>query len=246
MYKIFRPYTALGDKLLASFFTHILNDNGISCFFENEHKNIIDCSYEESNDFIPYEFIYQDEKFNSIIGVAIEKFKKRFCIDTEIKIIRDFIPVKYKEIEDIPKVDVVMVTKSSDWAPVRDWPYFEDLKKLLQQKHISFIDITQQNIKNFEFLNYVKKCKVFVTLETGASHYASQFINKDNSLVIQSGYCDDSFWNFYKYDVVKYDTNCKWCFTQHKMCENDHKCMKEISVDVVFNKILQKIKKNNS
>lgn len=35
-----------------------------------------------------------------------------------------------------------MVTKSSDWAPVRDWPYFEDLKKLLQQKHISFIDIT--------------------------------------------------------------------------------------------------------
>lgn len=242
-FKITRKLNAIGDNCLASFFTHILNDNNISSFFDEKNFNFknFNCNYLQDSNYIDYEFQYENKKFSNIIQIAIEKFKLKFNIDKEIKIIRDYVPVNYKEIETIKQVNIVLVTKSGHWAPVRDWPYFKELKKKLEEKNISFIDVTQQNIIDFEFLNYVKKCKVFVSLETGASHFASQFINKNNSIVIQSGYCDDSFWNYYKYDVIKYDTECKWCFTQHKMCNKGHKCMREISVDLILNKIMEKL-----
>lgn len=242
-FKITRKLNAIGDNCLASFFTHILNDNKIESFFDkkNFHFKNFNCDYFQDTHYIDYEFQYENKKNSNIIQIAIDKFKSKFNIEQEIKITRNYIPVNYKEIETIKQVDVVLVTKSGHWAPVRDWPYFEELKKKLEEKNISFIDVTQRNIKDFEFLDYVKKCKVFVTLETGASHYASQFINKNNSIVIQSGYCDDSFWNYYKYDVIKHDTDCKWCFIQHRECNKGHKCMCEISVDIVLNKILEKI-----
>jgi len=176
------------------------------------------------------------------LQIAIQIFKKKYNIEKEIKLTRKFVPVNFTKDSHIPNYDVVMVTKSGFWAPVRNWPYFTELKQRLSELKITWFDLTENKIQNNDFLNYVHKSKVFVTLETGASHYASQFVNNQNSLVIQSGYCHNSFWNFYDYDVISHETQCQGCFITHKaQCFNGQKCMKNINVELVLNKILEKL-----
>jgi hypothetical protein len=242
VYRIKRSGNAIGDQLLASLFVHILNDNGIPAVLNLAKKiDFIDCGYifDENNEFIDYDFRYRNaqEKDESIMKSAIDLFKKQFDIDQEIINKRKHIPVKFQEDDNVPSIDVVMVTNSSAFAPVRDWPYFKELKKELDKNNISWIDITEQGIIDSLFLNYIKKSKVFLTLETGPAHMASQLINKNNSLAIQSGYCLNSFWNMYRYNYINYNIECEKCFFKKTVCNNDHKCMKNISVDTVLNKI---------
>jgi hypothetical protein len=249
-YRILREQKSnlFGDCLLASLFVHVLNDNRINAFLDitnNEDvKNFVDCQLvSQTNNILDYNFVYFNDKSYSILETAIQHFKMYFLINQKIEITKKHIPVKFFEDDLIPNIDVVMVTKSGNWAPVRNWPYFEQLKSELTILNISWFDLTENNVKNNEFLNYVKKSKVFLTIETGASHFASQFVNKQNSLVIQSGFCDNSFWNFYDYDIISNDTDCKSCFLLINDCPIGHMCMREITVDKVISKILKKLGK---
>jgi len=236
-----------GDCLLASLFVHCLNDSGIEAFIDKNFsiKELIDCKNESTNkDIVIYNFVYFNDKSKTIMQTAFEKFKQVFLIDINIQNKRDFIPIKFIEDENVQQVDVVLVTKTSKWAPVRDWPFFDELKSKLDALNITWIDCSRLAIKDNKFLNYVKKCKVFVTLETGASHYASQLVNKNNSLIIQSGYCLNTFWNSYNYDVISYKTECNNCFVIGVPCPFEHECMKKISADSVLVRILEKIRIN--
>lgn len=239
MFKITRSGNPIGDQLLASLFVHVLNDNNIeSVFGELLYDYIIDCPVnEETRDYILYDFKYEHGK-KSIIESGIEKFKKEFSITQDIKINRSYIPVKFKYVENIPAYNVVIISKSGFWSPVRDWPYFSQLKEKLDKLNVTWIDLTERRIRNNDFLNYVSKSKVFVTLETGASHLASMVAKSEQTLVIQSGYSNSSFWNIYNYDFISYDTDCKSCFK--RSCEK-HDCMKNISVDNVLQKIQTKL-----
>lgn len=252
VYDVIKGGPAIGDQALASFFVHLLNDNGIPAVLNSEYKYILDCDYVFPNtQTIRAGFSYDTRSFGvhikneTIMNIAIALFKKQFKINKDIQITRNFVPVKYTDLPSVKGCDVSIVSSSGPWAPVRNWPYFTELKDRLAKLNISFIDLTENKIKDNEFLNHVKKSKVFVTLETGASHIASQFVTKENSLVIQSGYCDSSFWNAYNYDVISHDTPCKWCFInigkEQNRCFNGHACMKNIPVDAVLNKVLSKL-----
>jgi len=235
---------SLGDHCMASLFVHILNDNKINAILdETFYKDILNCNYNFNGEFKIYEFSYDNSCSETIIENALNKFKNKFKIDFDIKIKkeRNFIPIIFKN-ENIVSKDVVIVSESGIWSKVRDWPYFEQLKEKLSKNSISFIDVTKEKIFNNTFLNYVKKSKVFVSIECGASHLASQLVNKKNSIIIQSGYCNNNFWNFYNYDIIANQVNCNCCFLRRiEYCKNNFKCMREINVDLIFEKILQKM-----
>lgn len=228
---------------MASLFVHTLNDNNIpSVFGESKYRHLIDCPTPiEGIHYKNYEFTYYNIPNSNIMEIALKKFCKENKFN-DIRFNRNFIPVKFTEDLSIQSFEVVMVTKTSKTAIVRDWPFFDILKNILTELNISWKDITQE--KDNTFLNYVVNSKLFITLETGAAHLASQFISKENSLVIQSGYCGNKFWNFYNYDVICNQTACEWCFNDitKPKCKYNHVCMREISVETIVEIIKNKLK----
>ena len=194
MYLIKRTGNALGDFMMAAFFVKLLNDNGIEAKYHkswyadlvNVDKGIegIEFYFDYSSNLNPYFPVF--DKTKSIIELVSGRFKNKFNIKEELKILTPYVPVNYTEHSDIRGVDVSLCTKSGVWSKYRDWPFFNQLKHELAKRKISFIDLTQNRIFNNTCLNYVKKSKVYVGLETGTSHYVPQVAN--NGIIIQSGY----------------------------------------------------------
>lgn len=239
-FKITRLGKPIGDILLASLFVHVLNDNGIEAVFDGT-TSIINCPKPNENEnYVKYEFVYKNEVDKSILESAMIFFTEKFGITKKININRSFIPINFVR-QPCDSFDVVLVTKSGFWSEIRNWPFFDELKEMLSKNNITWKDITSEKDNNF--LNFIDKAKVFITLETGSSHLASQLITKKKTLLIQSGYSKNSFWNSYAYDtVIANDISCSPCFLrtlQH--CKNGHNCMKKISVNEIFKKIQNKL-----
>ncbi len=251
-YKIFYSGKAFGDNLISALFTVTLCDNGFDAILYNpDISDIVDCpatSSPISRGWRTFECLRQNrtgletqKKFN-VITDLIEEFIKKFNIIQQIKVERDYIPVKFIEYNDVPAHDVVIVSAAGYWSAYRNWPYFKELKNLLRTYDIDFLDLSENRIRNILFLNYIKKAKLFVGLETGASHYASMFAN-GKTIIIQSGYCDFDYWaGIYNYDHIQYDVECSPCWLR-KGCSFSHKCMKEIKPEYVLEKILKKLNK---
>jgi len=239
-YKITRSGDPIGDILLASLFVHVLNDNNIEAVFGTK-CDIADCPMPIENEkYIHYDFKYKNEINRSIIESALQLFIEKFDITQNIDINRKFIPVNFIKDDTLESFDVVLVTKSGFWSEIRNWPFFDELKKMLTDNNITWKDITLERDQNS--LNYVNNSKIFVSLETGSSHLASKLITKKKSLIIQSGYSKNSFWNFYDYDVIDVNAECSPCFLRSiSECKCNHKCMTKISVDEVFHKIKSKL-----
>ena len=261
-----------GDHLLTFFFTSILRNNGINAIFDPPSYYDI-CNYVKSPYIIfgrrPLKYRLSREK---VIGKMSQTFYsdwtvfkvlykygekgvkptpiiEQFCCDFEkyfgIKIRNNFnyIPVKYRDIPEIPSVDVSLSTVSGPWAKYRNWPYFSDLKRRMDKYGISYIDLSKNKILFMDCLNYVKKSKVYVGVETGISHYVSQVAN-GKALILQSGLVNSDFWSSYDYEFLSIDVQCKFCKLNNKeKCMFDHKCMKELSVDMVFDKIMERLNK---
>jgi lipopolysaccharide heptosyltransferase II len=144
----------------------------------------------------------------------------------------------------------------------RNWPkeYAVELTKRLLEKNfivtlfgvkndLEYGNYLESRIKNnnfvnligktnlVEFVNLVKKCDLYLSVATGGIHIASALGVKVIGL-----YCpgDDFSWGPVRNNsmVITKSVNCKPC-NQHKMkyCK-DNKCMKQISVDEVYEKIL--------
>jgi hypothetical protein len=250
-YKIFYPHHAFGDNLISVFFTATLSDNGFNAVLYNpDIAHLADCKVTDNSGtggWLTFDCLRKfrtgldtDKKYNIITDLA-EVFSEKFNISRKINIIRNYIPVKFREYDNVPAYSVVMVSETGYWTSYRNWPYFKELKELLKLSKIDFLDLSENRIRNQEFLNYVNKAKVFLSLETGASHYASKFAG-GKTIIIQSGYCDFNYWaGLYDYDHIRHDVKCSPCWLR-KGCSWDHKCMKSIKPEFVFKKILKKLR----
>ena len=226
---------------------------------EDEHIFLGDISDKIFFNIIKFKYNNEQGNKNNILEMFFNEFFQQFNIPNdicdkirqEIKTTKYKIPVKYYDILSIPSVDVSIVSKGGLWSGYKNWPYFKELKDKLNENKITYIDLSEKNIKNIECLNYIKKSKLYLGLDTGVSHYASS-VASGKTLIIQSGYNYFDFWCFYDYDYINVNIECQKCFLnyytitkKHKYmnCKNDHKCMKNISVDMVYNKIVEKLKK---
>ena len=246
-----------GDALFAIYLTEILNKNGIDAAFTDMFKRdylydrVADCLCARGeSDFLgrkgyrcDYKYKPPGERDIPIMEQLIGNFNKRF--NTSIKNNLNYIPVKYEDIPSIKGVDVVLGTKTGRFSVYRDWPYFDELKRELDNEGIRYIDMTKREIGFVDSLNYIKKSKLFIGLECGLSHYASSVAN-GKTLILQSGFQDFEFWCSYDYEHFVIDVPCRRCkchWHSPHQCENDHKCMKDISVDQVFEWILRSLVK---
>jgi len=256
MHTIKRTGDAIGDHCMTAFFVQLLNDNGIKATYGATHyRDLFDIPVNDYGFEFTFDYSANNnprnptfDKNRTILEITLDKFKTYFpdLKDTEFKIKTPYVPVKYKDNPDIKSYDIVMATKSGVWSRYRNWLYFPELKKVLDKEGITYYDLSENNIKNNDCLNYVKKSKLYIGLETGTSHYVSQFAN-NKGLIIQSGYCDISYWCNYKYEIISRNVNCKPCFLNLKTqpCTNGHICMKNITVDMVMEKIKEMLNERN-
>jgi len=255
-YSLFWWGRGFGEPLIISLFTNILNDNNINAVFHQHRftKNLIDCPLldlsENSNhkNFIKYRVDYKLIDVPVILQY-IEQAEQ--IIGKKIKLTRNHVPVLYYDIPEIPKVDIIMNTLTGTFTPYKNWPYFNELKNLFKVHNLSYIDLNEEKIYGIECLNYVKKAKLYLGLDTGTSHYVSQFAN-GKALILLGGFTPVNFqFYLYDYDLLYIDIFCRPCWlnkesvSQGMICQNDYKCMKELSVEKVFKAVKKKIEKNN-
>lgn len=242
-----------GEPLVMSLVVNILNDNGVDSALRDRGKvkELVDCPLISADapkgTFQTHAWEYKCCS-KPIILQYIEHFES--VIGKKLKINRNYIPVKFYDIPEIPSVDVAMGTETGKWTPYRNWPYFGELKKLFAKEGITYVDLDADRIRGIKCLNYVKKCKLYLGLETGMSHYVSQFAN-GKALVLQSGFTEFKFWAYlYDYDYLQVENvPCRPCFInkQHivreeRKCGHDNMCMKSLSVDRVFKAIVKRIR----
>lgn len=248
-FSIKRTGDAIGDHMMAAFFVQLLIDNNIDAVYgANYYRHLVAVPLSQPHEkYEEFYFQYHEgplrrphfNKEKTILELVIQRFCTKYDIHKELKIVTPFVPVIFKEDPNIPKVDITLVTKSGKWSKYRNWPYFGELKKALTKKNLTFIDLTEKRIYDNNCLNYVKKSRLFIGLETGASHYVSMVANK--ALIIQSGYSSFDYWCPYPFEYIAEDVACKKCFIHCKSrpyrCSKDHKCMRNLSVDEVMKKI---------
>jgi len=252
--------SGFGNSLILAHLTKICIDSGIEAVF-TQHKTTIDLV-----DVPLFNFVFHDDYIKDRwLGIRNTYLRKNcdvpclmqyikhvegiFNKKIEIKEHHHFVPVKYHDIANIPKLKVCLNTATGNWSKYRNWPYFAELKELLQKDGITFIDLNENNIYGIECLNYIHKCQLYVGLETGMSHYVSKYANR-KALIIQSGFCPFSYWaKFYHYDHLVCECECseKPCFLTKKevkigiVCQNNHKCMRDIKPEIVFNAIKERL-----
>ena len=250
-FSINRTGRAIGDHMMAAFFVQLLNDNGLPAVYGSPHyRDLVKVPLSRKGElYDEFYFLFHQgnldcptfDKEKSALEVVLDKFKARFDISDPLRVQTNYVPVNYVDIEEIRGYDLAMATKSGVWSRVRDWPYFDRLKHELDKRSISYIDLTASNVINNECLNFVAKSKLYLGLDTGVSHYVSQVARK--GLIIQSGYSDFRFWCQYDYEHIENKLPCSSCFIHCKTtpytCPNEHRCMREISVDQVLRKIEQ-------
>jgi hypothetical protein len=251
-YRLWWNGGGFGEPLMAALMTSVLNDNKINAVFQEHRgvKNLVNCSLynpdsEIHQTYKRFRWRYEHVK-KPIILQMIDYFQKR--TGRTIKLFRNCIPVKFYDIPSIPSVDVVMCTQAGTWSPYRNWPYFDELKGFLNREKISFVDLNAEKIRGIECLNYVQKSKLYLGLDTGTSHYVSQFAN-GKTLILQGGFIEFDFWaHLYDYECMQMDDiQCRPCFinkrdiTAGNGCKYDNMCMQEISVERVFTRIMQRL-----
>ena len=239
-------WSGFGDHLLGSLFVNILNDNKIPAVLDSKYSHLVEAPIWSGEDGVRWNINYFPPHHgggkcgpgSSIIENMSIFFKRDVGVDLPIVNNRNHIPVKYHDIPNISATDVVIGSKGLPTALARQWTYFKELKENLNAFGISYVDLDEQNIKNIECLNYVKKCKLYLGLETGTSHYVSQFAN-GKGIIIQSGFTNHEFWSIYDYEFIETHTKCSPCFDW--VCSNECQCIKDITVLMVLEKILNKI-----
>lgn len=173
-----------------------------------------------------------DQVFNKIINE----------LNIKITIKDPFPPVIHTTDDRIPSVDIVMTTNCGKWNTIRRWPFFAELKQLLDNKNIAYIDLDERKLRGNECLEYVRKCKIYLTLETGTTCYVSQF-SQYKTIFLQSGFIDHKvlFGKYWHHDVIS--SPCEYSPCHKNKCnylpddKYHHMCMRNISPEIVMDKI---------
>lgn len=248
MVRVKRTGDALGDHMMAAHFVRTLLDHGIDAVYAaDHHRELVDVPLDRPGDGQDFYFDYTlngdpvrpvFDKRRTIFEIVRDSFVTKTKLATTLEIKTPWVPVTFVE-QKVSAVDVVLVTKSGVWSRWRDWPRFAELKDAMTKKRIRWIDATEQNVRSHELLNYVDRSKVFVGVETGASHYVSQYA-RTKGIIVQSGYSWSDYWSPYGYKIVSKYTMCERCFSHLKnghQCNFDHACMAGIPASRVMGEI---------
>jgi len=242
-----------GEPLVMSLVVNILNDNGVNAVLRDHKKvrELVDCPLitKAASDRTVQTWLWTYKCCSKpIILQYIEHYES--VVGKKLKITKNYIPVKFHDIPEISSVDIAMGTVTGNWTPYRNWPYFEELKKLFDKEDITYVDLDAGRIKGIECLNYIKKCQLYLGLETEMSHYVSKFSN-GKALILQGGFTEFDFWaHLYDYDYLQVeDVSCRPCFINkrhiaggERKCERDNICMKGLSVDRVFKAVVERVR----
>ena len=250
IYKITHSGTAFGDNLFCAYMVEMLKAEGFRAYLDNEKiENLVPCETVDEkphDDFTIIEFDcvrrnrtgLDTEEKHTIFTDLILEFKKKTGFSGRLKPILDHIPVVFHEME-VPAYDVVMVTETGYWTPYRNWPYFNELKRIFDDRGISYLDASKEGVTGILLLNYVKRCRIYLGLETGASHYVSSAAN-GKALILQSGYAPFNYWaGQYDYRSIEMGVTCAPCWLREGC--TSHKCMKGIKPEVVFEVVSERL-----
>lgn len=139
--------------------------------------------------------------------------------------------------------DVLIISKCGGYSNVREYPHFNELKTSLKKNNISYIDANEQRLANYALLDALNDSKLFIGLETGPTMFLSQFLTRENSIVLSSGFVSFNYWGkYYNVDVVERSLPCAPCFIKDvKDCKYSHECMVEILPEFILDKIKTKL-----
>ncbi len=229
---------ALGDCLIGSLVTHILLDHGVDARFwcpSPEILALLDCPKAERLEPPFLAFDYAPEGAwdgRSILRKALDRCQQGLSRPEPFEITRTRIPVHYRDLAHVPRVDVALGTRCGSWSPLRGWPYFAELQRELTAAGLTWETLDDK--RGLECLNWAAKARLYVGLETGTSHYVSQVARR--ALILQSGYSNIDYWNWYGYQHLAVEVPCGNCFRRGD-CPNDHACMRDLSVTTVMTRI---------
>jgi len=235
----------LGDALMAATIVAILNDNNIPAALKTDRTDVLSYVdvpiWNETTIGIHYNWRYESfypiPPNYSFVSKTLDHLTETYHLKP-IKFTRNCVPVNFTY-EDVPKYDIAIGTKTSNWTIYRNWPYFKELKTLLDKEKITWIDMDEENIYGNTCLNIVNNSKLYLGLETGRSHYVSIVAN-GKTLILQSGYCLSNTWSIYDYKFLDLKVDCSPCYLQNN-CKFNHKCMANIKPEIVLAKILELI-----
>lgn len=249
---VWRGCGILGDTIMVSHFVKMLRMNGYDAYLSDVPSFSVLLDVPHGISGIPFEAAYEGlDRSESIMSGLLGKFARQFNVPKP-KMFIGPPPIKFKDMSEVIGADVAICVKSGFWSEIRDWPYFEELKLKLHSNGITFVDVNAKiaekyptNTKTGETAimaaNLVKKSKIYVGLETGLSHLAAGLIEPGNGIIIQSGYALPDYWaEPYSgiFHIVQRNECCKPCFKRNKSdCQYNHNCMKQITVDMIFDKI---------
>ena len=253
IYRITYNGTAFGDNLFSAYVTKVLQKHGYDARLDNSRiASLVDCPIFVKEDELSDHQIktfgcirknrtgsQTTDKF-TVYSDLLKEFSEQFSIEDEIKASLNYVPVKFNYDASVCSCDVAMVTETGWWTPYRNWPYFDELKEMLSAASISYIDLSQENIRGNLALNVVRNCKLFLGLETGVSHYVSKFAN-GKALILQSGYTPFKYWaGVYDYKYMNFPVSCSPCWKRSDCAE--HNCMVLISAESVYQSIVEELK----
>jgi len=249
------PYTiqhpphlkAFGDNLMCATFCDILNNNGIPSVLNNDLiGDLVECPI-----FNPFESgpIFRTNKNDNTVNIYLDlasSFERRFNISVKVPD-KYVVPTKFIPM-DINAVDVAVTTSVAQYSDsvhqysrYKEWPYFDELFSLFDRHNISYIDLDSNGIRDYLFLNYIRKCKVYLGLDTGSAHYASKE-GAGKTLILQGGFCDFEHWaGRYDFEAIQVPIDCGPCWNIYTSCENNNKCMKDISPEMVLESVMRKL-----
>jgi len=249
--------TCLGDHLMAAFLVRVLLDNNIKAQFGcNLYRHLLE-GIPFGRNLTVLDFDYDQGKI-PLMQTSINRFKNHFpnLSNKSIEIKTPYVPIKFTHDPNSIPMDVVLVTTSGPWSKIRNWPYFDTLKKTLTEEGITWVDLNSfgfnwANSKTslITVMNLIYKCKVFVSLDTGASHFATGILSKKttkNNFIIQSGFTSFQYWASHYGDLftpIELNVACQGClYREIQQCPHGHMCMTQISKEAVMEYVRRGLK----
>jgi heptosyltransferase-2 len=115
------------------------------------------------------------------------------------------------------------------------------VQAIMSQTHARIIDTGPDKIDLALLKPVIRRCDLLITNDTGPRHYAVAF---DVPVVVIMGPTDPRYTaaSLEKTMVIRKDLDCSPC--HKKVCPTDHRCMTEITPDMVFEQTMKLLKVN--
>lgn len=236
-----------GDRLLAAQMTMILRDHGIPATFwdsDPEFRKLLCVPFATGEPSVHYWFHYRNEHAwdgRGILRKALDNFAAAFKTGP-IEITQKYAPIRYSDDPTISGVDVCMCLRSGAWSKYRDYPLGDELKAEMDRRGITWIDLNEAGkvpIHGIAALNWARKSKLYLGVDTGTTHYVAPFVQK--ALILQSGFTNKDYWApNYPFEFLSVSVECGNCF-KLEGCPHGHKCMRWITPALVADAIEKRL-----